>query len=156
MEKQNARIETSHEHRIRTPWHLWFIGLFFIFLYAYGVYDYFMMLGHNSAYYSSKNYGEAVFTYFTDSPLLPAIFWTVNISSGLIAPILLLFHTHWAVPGALISAICLLCLDFLTFGFRDRWHVLGPWISLFDIAILLMTFGLFLYCRAMAKRGVLR
>jgi hypothetical protein len=148
MEKQKTRI--------KTPWHLWFIGLFFIFLNGVGVYDYFMMLGHNPAYYSSLNLGEAVFTYFTDYPISFKIFWIINLSSGLIASILLLFRNRWAVPVALICVSSLIILDVLTFGFRDRWHVFGPWLSLFDIAILLMMFGLFLYCRMMIKRGVLR
>ncbi len=52
--------------RAKAPWHLYLAGIFFFFLYANGIYDYFMTLGHNDAYYSSKNYGEEVYTYFTD------------------------------------------------------------------------------------------
>lgn len=150
------KTETSFKHQIRTPWHLWFIAIFFIFLSSQGVYDYFMTLGLNSDYFSSQNYGEAHITYFTNYPIVPAAFWTIGISSGLIAPILLLFRLRWAVQVALISVVSQLCLDILTFGFRGRWQVFGPWISLFDILILLLTFGLFLYCRSMSARGVLR
>jgi hypothetical protein len=150
------RIKTFQENSIRTPWHLWFIGLFFIFIYTYGIYDYFMMLGHNEAYYNSKRFGDTVLAYFTDYPILPLVFWTMNVFSGLIAPILLLFHTRWAAQVAMISSISMLCLEFITFTFMNRWNVLGPWISLFDIVILLMTFSLFLYCRVMVKRGVLK
>lgn len=64
MNKRNAGDETTG--RARAPWHLWFIGLFFIFIYANGIYDYFMMLGHDPAYYRAKGYGQAVFEYFTD------------------------------------------------------------------------------------------
>ncbi|CAH8704946.1 hypothetical protein M5W83_13180 [Paenibacillus thiaminolyticus] len=155
MEMRNAKIETSVQ-RIRTPWHLWFIGLFFIFLYTNGIYDYFMMRGHNEAYYSAKNYGEAVFVYFTNYPMLPLIFWTINVFSGLIAPILLLIRSRLAVQVSLISSVSILCQEFITFAFMDRWNTLGPWISLFDIGILITTFGLFIYCRSMNKRGVLR
>lgn len=155
MKKLNSKLENSLEQRIKAPCHLWLIGLFFIFLYANGIYDCFMMLGHNSAYYSSKNYGEAVMVYFTDYPLLPLIFWIAHLVSGLIAPTLLFFRSHWAVQVSLISAISIILQEFLTFVFRNRLYVLGPWISLFDIAIMLMTLGLFIYCKAMAKRGVL-
>jgi uncharacterized membrane protein len=137
-----------NEHGIRIPWTRWLIGVFFIFVYAYGIYDFFMMLGHDAAYYSSRSYGAVVVTYFTDYPPLLLIFWVTNIVSGVIAPILLLLRSRWAVQVSLISAISILILQFLTFTFRNRWNVLGPWISLFDIAIMLMTFGLFIYCRA--------
>ena len=156
MINKNIEVKPTTECRIKAPWHLWLMGFFFIVIYANGVYDYFMMLGHNSNYYNSKNYGEAVVTYFTNYPIVLLFFYTTNIFCGLITPILLLFRTRWAVWGAFISAISMLCLDLLTYAFRNRWIVLGPWVSLFDIALLLMTCGLFFYCRALAKRGVLK
>ncbi|MBI5962723.1 MAG: hypothetical protein HY863_04555 [Chloroflexi bacterium] len=144
---------STQVHRIKAPWHLWFIGLFFLFLYSMGAYDYFMMLGHNAAYYESKNYGEEVYTYFTNYPLLPLIFWTINIFSSLVASVLLLLRRHWVVYVSLVSAISIAILEFLTFAFRDRWNILGPWIAIFDISIMLMTFGFFFYCRNLAKQG---
>lgn len=146
----------TKNHRMKAPWHLWFIGVFFLFLYSMGVYDYFMMLGHNVAYYQSKNYGEAVYAYFTNYPLLPLIFWTTNIVSSVVASILLLLRHHWAVYVSLVSGISIAILEFLTFAFRDRWNVLGPRIAIFDISIMLMTLGFFLYCRNLAKQGQFR
>lgn len=156
MKEKDIEVKTLTEQSSKAPWHLWLMGLFFIFIYVYGTYDYFMMLGHNLDYYNSKNYGEAVVAYFTEYPMLFLAFWTLNIFCGLIAPILLLFRTRWAVWIALISAVSMLCLEVLTFAFRNRWNVLGPWISLFDIALLILTFGLFFYCKALAKRCVLK
>ncbi|GIO86159.1 hypothetical protein J25TS5_30910 [Paenibacillus faecis] len=155
MNRTNAKWETAVQ-RTRAPWHLWLTGLFFLFVYANGIYDYFMVLGHNEAYYSAKNYGAAVFDYFTDYPAVPLICWTLNVFTGLIAPILLLLHSRWAVPVSLISALSILGLEGITFAFMGRWHVLGPWISLFDIWILAMTFGFYFYCRVLKQRGVLR
>jgi len=149
-------VKTSNQHGAKLPWHLWLIGLFFIFIYTNGIYDYFMMLGHNVDYYNSKHYGKAVFEYFTNYPLMFLILYTTNIFCGLIAPILLLFRTRWAVHAAFVSAVSMLCLDVLTFALRNRWNVFGPWISLFDIALLIMTWGFFFYCRGVAKRGGLK
>jgi hypothetical protein len=69
--------------------------------------------------------------YFTDFPIVPAMFWTV-------------------------ALIAQLCVDVVTFAFMDRWQILGPRLALFDGGILLLTLGLLLYCRAMFARGVLR
>lgn len=146
---------SAHKHRVRIPWHFWSIGLFFIFLYAYGIYDFFMMLGHNLDYYNSKKFGENVIVYFTDYPLIPLLLWLTNIVGGVVAPILMLFRLKWAVQVSLISAISIMLLQFVTFTFMNRWETLGTWISIFDIGIMLMTFGLFIYCKMMSKRSVL-
>lgn len=148
--------KASIKKGIKTPWHLWVMGLFFIFIYANGVYDYFMMLGHNVDYYNSKHYGEAVVEYFTNYPIGLLILYTTNIFCGLISPILIMLRTRWAVQVSFASAVSMLLLEVLTFAFRNRFNIFGPWISLFDIALLLMTCGLLFYCRALAKIGVLK
>jgi hypothetical protein len=58
----------------------------------------------------------------------------------------------WTILG-LISQVC---LDVVTFAFMDRWLTLGPRLALLDGAVLLLTLGLLLYCRAMSARDVLR
>lgn len=147
---------TEPSHSKKTPWHLWFVAVFFILLYAGGVYDYFMVLELNDAYFRAQNWGADHIAYFTDYPLLPRIFWTIGIASGLIVPILLLLRTHWSVWLALISTTSQTCLLLITFGFMNRWDVFGLQLSLFDVSTTLITFGLYLYCRRLSARGVLR
>jgi len=142
--------------RVKTPWHLWVMALFFIFIYANGIYDYFMMLGHNADYYSSKGFGEKTLKYFTNYPIVPLIFWTINIFGGMIASILLLFRTRLVVWIALISAISMLFLDVIGFAFRNRWEALGTFTSLFDIGLLILSWIFYFYCKYLAKKGVLK
>lgn len=150
------KAEKSFEQKVKTPWHFWLIGVLSIFLYLNGAYDYVMMLGHNAVYYQSKHYGEAVIKYFTNYPAIFLIFYTANILFGIIAPFLLLFRTKKAVPTALVSAVAMLVLDILTYSFRNRWNVFGMWISIFDIGLLLFTWGFYFYCRYLAKQGILK
>ncbi len=151
-----TKMKSVSRHSKKPPWHLWFVAVFFILLYAAGAYDYLMILELNEAYFSAENYGATQIAYFTDYPLLPRIFWTIGIASGLVAPILLLLRTRWAVWLALISAASQACLTFITFGFINRWDMFGPQMPIFDMSIIVMTFGLYLYCRRMATRSVLR
>jgi hypothetical protein len=127
----------------KAPWHLWLIGMFYFFVYGIGVYDYFMVLGFNEAYYSYNNFGEEVYAYFMNYPLLLQIYWTANIFSGITSPILLLLRLRWAVQASLISAVSIILLQLITFGFMDRWHVLDYRLSVFDLVIMLMTIGFF-------------
>jgi hypothetical protein len=146
----------ADEHQNRSPWHLWVIGIFFLFLYGIGAYDYFMVLGLNEAYYNYNNFGEEVYEYFMNYPLLPLIFWTANIISGITSSILLLFRLNWVVQASFISAISIILLQLITFGYMDRWNVLGSRLSFFDMVIMLITLGFFFYCVVIARRGVLR
>lgn len=136
-----------------TPWHLWVVGVFFHVLSLAGARDSVLSLTLNKEYFEAKGFGTAQIAYFTDYPHVPL--WTVAVAGGIVSALLLLSRSRWAVPVALVSAGANLCLVLATFGFKDRWNVFGPWMSLFDFVILALTFGLWAYCRAMLSRGVL-
>lgn len=131
----------------KRPWHLWIAALIMIFIYANGIFDIFMMLGHNTNYYQARGYGEAVYQYFTDYPLVPLIFWMINLATGFLAGIFLLFRPSRAKQLAFVSALSMALLQLITFGFMDRWNILGTYISLFDLALLLITISFYSYCR---------
>ncbi|WP_245649659.1 hypothetical protein [Nocardia shimofusensis] len=148
--------ETAPDTRSTTPWHLWGVGIASVFFYGVGAYDHTMALSENSAYFRAQNYDSEQIQYFTDYPLLPAVFWTVGVWSALLAAILLLLRNRWAVSASIAGLLGLLILDVLTFGFRDRWQTLGPQLALFDLGVLALTTGFAVYCRAMKSRGSLR
>ncbi|WP_330632528.1 hypothetical protein [Halocatena halophila] len=152
----NIGTGSTSSHTKKAPWHLWFVALFFLLLNIFGLYDYIMVLELNEAYFKSQNFGASIITYFTDYPLLPRIFWTIGVVSGVITPVLLMLRTRWTVWLALTCVISRGCLHLITFGFMDRWNVFGLWLSLFDTSIFLLTVGLYLYCRRMSARGVLQ
>lgn len=142
--------------RNKAPWHLWVVGAFFLTMSLAGVWDYALAVTLNREYFDAQGYSAAIIAYFTDYPIVPKVFWTISIAASAVAPVLLMLRTRWAVLTALTAAGSNLCLALLTFGFRDRWNVFGPWLSLFDLGILVLLFGLWWYCRAMLGRGVLR
>ncbi|MGP3962613.1 hypothetical protein ACTWPT_42140 [Nonomuraea sp. 3N208] len=132
------------------------VGLVLLALYLVGARDYILTRTLNQGYFAEQGYGPAQIAYFTDYPAIPAIFWTINIAAGLAAALLLLFHSRRATLVALIAAASQLCLLAITFGFMDRWAVLGPRFSLVDIGVWVLTVGLWLYCHAIHRQGVLR
>lgn len=138
--------------KISNKWHLWVIALFMMFIYIMGIYDFVMMLSHNKSYYASHAYGEAVIKYFTNYPIYFMIFWIVNLLTGFLSPILLILRNLHSKNLAFISVIADLILLILTFTLRDRWHVLGSGVAMFDFFILAFTFGLYLYCRYFFKK----
>ncbi|MGK8522541.1 hypothetical protein ACRS6B_13725 [Nocardia asteroides] len=148
--------ETAPGTRRAAPWHLWVIGTVFVLLNLGGAYDHVMALSENADYFRSQNYNGGQIGYFTDYPLVLAVFWTLGVWGALLAAILLLLRTRWAVPVAVTALAGQVILDILTFGFRDRWQILGARLALFDLAVLLLTAGFVLYCRTQKSRGTLR
>ncbi|WP_155974795.1 hypothetical protein [Virgibacillus sp. CM-4] len=136
----------------KMPLHLWVIALFFIFLYMIGIYDYIMSLSLNTAYFDSQDDGNDQYHYFSNYLL---ICWTLNLISGMIAPIFLLLRMKRSIILALLSTVALFLLNAITFIFMNRLTIFGFTQSLFDLSILLLTFGLYWYCRYMLFRGYL-
>ncbi|NKY58797.1 hypothetical protein [Nocardia flavorosea] len=148
--------ETAPGTRRSAPWHLWIVAALFLLLNLGGVYDYVMALSENADYFRSQNYDSQQIRYFTDYPLLPAVFWTIAIWGALVAALLLLLRSRWVLPVAITALAGQIVLDILTFGFRDRWQILGPRLAMFDLVVLLLTTGFVIYCRTLASRQILR
>jgi uncharacterized membrane protein len=156
MPNRNAEGEALPDRRQRAPWHLWMVGLFFTLLYAASAYDQVRTLGQGADYLRLGHYKVTQIAYFTDAPISLNILWSIGVWGILAAAILLLLRTRWATPVAYIALAAQVLLDIVTFGFMDRWQLFGPWLSLYDLAMLLLTAAFVLYCRAMSARGVLR
>ncbi|MEO3871318.1 hypothetical protein ABGB18_21100 [Nonomuraea sp. B12E4] len=119
------QAEQTKQRRAARPWHLWVAGLVLLALYLVGARDYVLTRTLNKGYFAEQGYGPAQIAYFTDYPAIPAIFWTINIAAGLTAALMLLFRSRWATLVALIAAVSQLFLLAITFGFMDRWAILG-------------------------------
>lgn len=141
---------------IYKKWHYWLVLLFFGFIYANGIYDFFMMLSHSQSYYQAQGYGDDVHAYFRDYPLGPLILWGVNIFGSALSVVLLLFRSKWVVGVSLVSALSMTILFGVTFFCMNRWEILGTFTSIFDLFLLLITWLFYLYCRFLLKRSYLK
>lgn len=136
----------------KRPWHLWLIAVFVAFMYGMGLCDMPMMLTHHAAYYASHGYGVAVAEYFTNYPVYLLVLWFINLATGFLSPLALIFNARTAKYLAFISSVADAVLLLLTFAFRNRFAVLGANVAMFDLFILIMTVCFCLYCRMTEKR----
>lgn len=138
----------------QTSLHLWTVGLFFLALSGIGAWDQAMVLSGNEAYFRRQGFNDAIVAYFSNYPVVPAIFWTIAVYGMLLASLLLLMRRRLASSLGWLSAAGFACLDVITFGFMDRWAIFGPWLSLFDLSIFVLSLLLAAYCTAIVRRGV--
>ena len=72
-------------------------------MYGIGAYDYVQTRRHDAGYFHYQGYGPVQIEYFSQYPVAPLVFWTVNIVSGLAAVVLLLLRSRWAVGVAAVT-----------------------------------------------------
>ncbi len=97
--------------RIRYSWHLFLISSLFLFLYGIAVYDYVMTVTHNQGYFEYLHYNQAVIEYFTNYPLIPLIFWTVNVFVGILTPVLMLMRKEISFYSSAVTFVSMLLLE---------------------------------------------
>ena len=144
----------------RTPVHLWIVGGLALLFGCFGGYDYLMTRMRNTDYIASSMPGvdpNAALAWVDSMPLYAQVGWGLGVWLGLAGALLLLLRSRWAVAAyglSLLGAV-------LSLGYQ---LVLAPPLpgadatiyKVMPVVIILITLGLFLYARAMEKKGVLR
>jgi hypothetical protein len=144
---------SNKEKNVRYSWHLLLIVALFLFLYGIAVYDYIMTVSHNQAYFEYLRYNQAVIDYFTNYPLVLLIFWTTNVFGGIGTLLLMLMRKEIAFYFSVVTFVSMFLLDFITFGFRNRWNIIGAKGSATDILMLILTLGLCVYNYFLFKKS---
>ena len=145
----------------RTPVHLWIVGILSLLWNCFGAYDYTMTKTQGAKYIATTMPGvdaNAALAWIDGMPLYAQVGWAMGVWLALLGSILLLIRSRWAVWSfglSLVGAI-------LSLGYQ---LVLAPpmpgaensaMMKVMPAVILLIAVALFLYARAMEKKGVLR
>lgn len=145
----------------RTPVHLWIVGILSLLWNCFGAYDYLMTRTHNMEYLKTAMPGvdpEVGLAWVEGMPMIVQFGWGLGVWCALLGSILLLVRTRWAVwsfglslLGALVSLGHQLFLAPPMPGAAE-----SPMMKIMPLLIIAVAIGLFVYARAMEKRGVLR
>ena len=139
---------------VKTPWHLWAVGIVSLLWNAGGVASY---LATKFNALDAFGMPTETHSYFYGFPAWAVAFWALGVWGSFIGSALLLLRRKLAVAAFAISLIGL-------FGttYYERMVAVVPESlqtsgqMLFAVAIWVITFALFFYARAMSQRGVLR
>lgn len=122
-----------------------------------GVVDFMMTQTKNEAYMSQ--FTPEQLEYFYGFPIWAVIAWAVATWGSLVGSILLLFRSDKAVPIFLISIVGMVITTIYNFVLTDGVKMMGEQAGVmiaFSIVIWIVAILLFVYARAMRRRGVLR
>jgi hypothetical protein len=138
----------------KTPVHLWVTGVLGFLWSSVGALDFVMTQTRNESYMSA--FSPEQLSFFYGLPLWTVVTWGIAVWGGVIGAIFLLLRKGVAVWIFLVSLICMLITTFQNYILSNGMEVMGDTFSLiFTAVIFLIALGLFLYSRAMLKKGVL-
>lgn len=142
---------------VRTPWHLWVVGVVSLLWNAFGAFDFVSTITRGEAYMREMGFDQAMIDYFLAMPTWMYVPWTLGVWGAVIGSILLLLRNRfavWAFALSLIGAVVS-----LVYGQLMDPPPLTPDMAMMKwmpFAIMLITVLLFVYAFNMRRKGVLR
>ena len=140
---------------IRTPWHLWVVGLVALLWNGFGCFDFTMTQTQGDAWLTGMGMTEAQLAYFHAMPAWTHVVWAVGVWGGLLGAILLLLRRKWATPVFVASFLGWLAGAIYAFGLSDGLEAMG---AMWPMQIVIGAACVFFvwYAWTLGKKGVLR
>jgi hypothetical protein len=141
---------------MRTPWHLWVVGVVSLLWNAGGAWDYLMTQLGNEAYLSMLN--EAQRAMLDARPAWFDAVWALGVWGSVAGSLLLLLRSRWAVTAFALSFVGLILSSVWSYGLSDPTadEVMGRFATVFSLVVAVVIVAFWAYARVMAGRGVLR
>lgn len=140
---------------MKTPFHVWIVGIIALIWNAGGAYDYVMTQTENEAYLAMLSDAQKAF--LDNGPIWFETAWAVGVWFSMLGALLLLLRSRLAGPAFGLSLVGLIVSSVYSFGIADRTGMdMTPTQLGFTAAIYVVLVLLWVYARAMTRRGVLR
>lgn len=142
---------------MKTPIHLWIVGIVSLLWNAGGGYDYIMSQTENPAYFEMMP--QEGIDFLASTPLWFDVAWAIGVWFSILGSLLLLFKSRWAGSAFGLSLMGLIASSLYTYVLSETGGsalaVGGTAALVFTIAIPVILILLIIYARSMAKMGVL-
>lgn len=144
----------------RTPVHLWIVGILSLLWSCFGCYDYTMTKTKGAEYIAASMPGidaNAALAWINGMPIYYQIGWAMGVWLGLVGSVLLLIRNRWAVWSFGLSLLgALMSLGYAIAFAPPMPGAESGMMKTIPYVIIAICVALFLYARAMEKKGVLR
>ena len=141
---------------VKTPWHLWVVGVVSLAWNAFGAFDYTMTKMQNADYLAGITPEQQAF--LLGFPAWANVGWALGVWGSLVGSLLLLARSRHATLAFAVSLLGLVINGYYQFGVNSAevQRLFGSFPMIFTAVIAAIIVALLLYSRAMAAKGVLR
>jgi hypothetical protein len=141
---------------VKTPWHLWLVGIVALLFNAIGVFDFVMSMAQGAAYQASAGMTPDQIAHYQEMPGWMTVVWAVGVFGAFLASALLLLRRKLAGPVFVLSLAAFVVSLLYTYVLKDAGAIMGRQMAITSavIAALLVLFAW--YSRFMTMRGLLR
>jgi len=141
---------------MKTPWHLWLIGVIAALFNSIGVFDFVMSMAQGAKYQASAGMTPDQIAHYQQMPSWMTVVWAVGVFGAFLASILLLLRRKLAWPVFVLSLVAFLVSLTYTYVLTNGGAVMGQQMAITSAVIAGLLVFFIWYSRFMAVRDVLR
>lgn len=139
-----------------TPWHLWLVGVLGLLWNGFGGYDYWMSQTAGETYLRSMGMTDPQIAYFNAMPAWMTAVWATGVWGAVVATVLLLMRSRWAVEVFAVSLAALMLSHVYTYLLSNGSEVMGTSVVVMNLVITAAAIFFLYYAATMRRKGVLR
>jgi hypothetical protein len=151
-----SEVSTMTEVPIKTPWHLWLVGIVAVLFNAIGAFDYVMSMAQGGSYLASAGMTPAQIAHYEQLPTWMIAVWTVGVWGAMLGSVLILLRNRLASPVFAASLAAFLLNLIYTYILTNGGEIMGRQIAIASGVITALLIFFMWYARLMTKRRVLR
>ena len=150
-------VSTMTDVAIKTPWHLWLVGVIAVLFNAIGAFDYVMSMAQGRAsYMASAGMTPAQIAHYEERPIWMMAVWTIGVWGAMLGSVLILLRNKRAFPVFAVSLAAFLVSLIYTYVLTDGGKIMGGQMAITSVVITALLVFFMWYSWLMTKRSVLR
>ena len=141
---------------IKTPWHLWLVGVVAVLFNSIGVFDFVMSMTQGEAYMAGAGMTPAQIDHYQTMPAWMTVVWAVGVFGAFAGSVLILLRNKLAWPVLAVSLAAFLLSLVHTYVLTDGGKIMGQQMAITSAVIAGLLAFFIWYARRMVRQGVLR
>ena len=141
---------------VKTPWHLWLVGVVAVLFNSIGVFDFVMTMAQGAAYMKSAGMTPEQIAHYQQMPAWMTIDWAIGVFGALLGSVLILLRHKLAWPVLAVSLAAFLLSLAYTYVLTDGGKIMGQSMAIMSAVIAGLLAFFIGYAWWMTRRGVLR
>ena len=144
---------------MKTPWHIWAVGLVTLLWHGFGAYDYLMSQLRNAAYLEMipAEQRAGMLAYLDAMPAWATSTWALGVWGSVLGSALILLRSRHAVTAFVVSLLGLIGTSLYTYVIAPASAMSGGGMALMISAtILIVLLATLYYARRQVAAGTLR